>query len=34
MLSQRMPDLAALQMLASVLETGSLSSAAHHLGLS
>lgn len=34
MLSQRMPDLAALQMLAAVRELGSLSAAAHRLGLS
>jgi DNA-binding transcriptional LysR family regulator len=34
MLSARMPDLAALQMLAAVRELGSLSSAAHRLGLS
>ena len=34
MLSHRMPDLAALQMLATVQELGSLSAAAHRLGLS
>lgn len=34
MLSQRMPDLSALQTLAAVQELGSLSSAAHRLGLS
>lgn len=34
MLSQRMPDLAVLQTLAAVQELGSLSSAAHQLGLS
>lgn len=34
MLSQRMPDLSALQMLAAVQEFGSLSAAAHHLRLS